>query len=56
MFQIRACARTKCGRNAALVQEIAAVALVTNDNFLPKIFNNLLCGMSNYDGNRQQTS
>ncbi len=30
-----------------LVQEIAAVALVTSDNFLPKIFNNWLCKMSN---------
>ncbi len=38
-----------------LVQEIAAVALVTSDNFLPKIFNNWFCEMSNR-GNGQQTS
>ncbi len=38
-----------------LVQEIAAVALVTSDNFLPKLFNNWLCEMYNR-GNSQQTS
>ena len=38
-----------------LVQEIATVALVTSDNFLPKIFNNWLCELSNR-GNGQQTS
>ncbi len=38
-----------------LVQEIAAVALATMDNFLPKTFNNWLCEMSNH-GNGQQTS
>ncbi len=38
-----------------LVQEIAAVVLVTSDNFLPKIFNNWLCDVSNC-GNGQQTS
>ncbi len=41
MFRIRTCARTKCGGNALLVQEIAAVALVTSDNFLPKLFNKM---------------
>ena len=38
-----------------LVQEIAIVALAISDNFLPKIFNNWLCEMSDR-GNGQQTS
>ncbi len=54
MFQIRTCAGTKCG-GKQLVQEIAAVVLATSDNFLPKIFNNWLCEMSNH-GNGQKTT
>ncbi len=53
MFRIRTCAETKGSRNIA--QEVAVVALAISDNFLPKIFSNWLCEMSNH-GNSQQTS